>query len=115
MSLSRDVRRHRRELLRARIQLVWADAGGLDHRAVGRCRDVSISGLRLEVDQPIPLRTLVTFRVESPAFEGSATVRHCTRVGFGWVCGLEFSCGLRWRFASPAAAGGKQDQDERVA
>jgi hypothetical protein len=92
-----DLRRHARELLNARVQLIATDPGGVARYFPGRCVDVSESGIRVELRDRLETRSYVSFQLESPRFGGSGSVRHETRSRMGWEYGLEFSGGLKWR------------------
>lgn len=63
----------------------------------GSTVDISESGIRLEVREPIEQRTYVTLQCSALGVHGSASVRSCTRQGTKFVLGLEFSGGLRWK------------------
>ena len=91
------LRRHNRLEVRAPIQLIWKDRNGNDKFTYAYTLDVSESGLRAEVPEPLPERSYVTFRAESLALQGAASVRSCHRQGLKHVVGLEFSGGMKWR------------------
>ncbi|MBM3810668.1 MAG: PilZ domain-containing protein [Acidimicrobiia bacterium] len=103
MSIRRDLRRHKREILEARVSLSWTDPLGVTRFALGRGLDISSSGMRLELDEPIPARTYVNFKLVGIRFEGSGSVRHCRRIGMRHQVGLEFTGGLQWRFTNLTA------------
>ena len=64
--------------------------------AKGKCVDISERGLRVVVEENVPLRSYVQFWVERIGVHGSGSVRYVTRKGFRYVLGLEFSGNLRW-------------------
>jgi hypothetical protein len=82
------------------VQAVWTDATGNSRHLVGRCVDVSEVGISVELKERIEPRSSVNFQVDAPRFGGAALVRHCTRSKLGWHCGMEFTGGLRWKFAT---------------
>jgi hypothetical protein len=63
----------------------------------GSTTDISESGIRLEVREPIDKQTYVTLQCPTLGLHGTASVRTCTRKGTKFVVGLEFSGGLRWK------------------
>ena len=96
MRKQHGMRRSPRSPLGARIRVTWQGERGYPKVAHGRCIDISETGLGVELDEPIPLRSYVQFRIEKVKFEGSASVRY-----LGWSrmkrhVGLEFSGTLRW-------------------
>jgi hypothetical protein len=99
VSFRKDLRRHRRELLNAKVRVAWTDATGRNRYETGRCRDISESGMRIDLPCAIDTRILVSVRVDSPVLHGSGSVRHALRHGLAWTIGVEFVGALRWRFA----------------
>ena len=77
------------------IRLAWTS--NFDKYAMGECVDISRTGLRMLISDPIPLRTSVCFKADCLAFGGSGTVRFCKRLKGRYVVGLDFSGGLTWR------------------
>src|ERR1022692_811498 len=92
------------------IRLAWTS--NFDKYAMGECVDISRTGLRMLISDPIPVRTSVCFKADCLAFGGSGTVRFCKRLkGRRRICpsifckrlkgryvvGLDFSGGLTWR------------------
>lgn len=92
-----DLRRHTRSTRSAPIQLVWKNRQGIDGFLTGRIIDVSESGIRVEVSDPLEKQTYVTLQAASLGLHGSASVRTCARKGMKYVVGLEFSAGLKWK------------------
>ncbi len=97
MSREGDLRRHARAEKSATIQLVWQDRQGVDRFVNGRSLDVSPSGMRAEVSQPIDKQTYVSLQCAALGLQGTASVRSCTRKGAKYIVGLEFSGGLQWK------------------
>lgn len=96
MRKQHGMRRSPRLPLGARVRVTWQDERGDPKVANGRCSDISETGLGVELDEPIPLRSYVQFRIKDIKFEGSGSVRY-----LGWCrmkrhVGLEFSGTLRW-------------------
>jgi hypothetical protein len=92
-----DLRRHARADKSAPLQLIWKDRQGLDRFINGRIIDISESGIRVEVAEPLEKRTYVTLQSASLGLHGSASVRSCARKGMKYLVGLEFSAGLKWK------------------
>jgi PilZ domain len=63
---------------------------------MGVCVDISQTGMRLLISDPIPVRTTVCFKSDSLELSGSGTVRHYKRQNAKYVIGLEFGEGLKW-------------------
>jgi len=92
-----ELRRHTRAEASSPVQLVWKDRGGQDRYVSGRSLDISPSGMRIEISQPIEKQTYVTLQCAPLALHGTASVRTCARKGTKYVVGLEFSGGLQWK------------------
>jgi hypothetical protein len=97
MSHEGELRRHAREEASSPIQLVWKDRNGADRYVNGRSLNVSPSGMRIEIPEPIDKGTYVTMQCAALGLHGTASVRCCTRKGMKYVVGLEFSGGLQWK------------------
>lgn len=97
MTQKGDLRRHARSTRSAPIQLVWKSRQGVDGFLTGRIIDVSESGVRVEVSDPLEKQTYVTLQASSLGLHGSASVRSCTRKGMKYLVGLEFSAGMKWK------------------
>jgi hypothetical protein len=63
--------------------------------AHGKCFDVSRAGLRIEVPEMIPIRSVVWLQADRIRFSGSATVKHVVRAGAKYLLGLELSQAVR--------------------
>jgi hypothetical protein len=87
----KEGRRHRRIPYAGPIRLSWSDPSGNPRFAMGKCIEVSESGLRVEVPANIPERTILQLNAERIKFAGSSTVRHTERHGAKYILGLELS------------------------
>jgi hypothetical protein len=96
MAQAGDLRRHNRSDKSAPVQIIWKDRQGEDKFVSGRVVNVSESGLRVEVSEPLEKQTYVTLQAPGLGLHGSASVRTCARKGMKYIVGLEFSGGLRW-------------------
>ena len=76
---------------------MWKGRDGDDRYAYARTLDVSETGLRIQVPEPVPERSYVIFRGDSLALHGTASVRSCQLKGVKYVVGLEFSTGMKWK------------------
>ena len=91
------MRRHGRTDVRALVQLMWKDRDGNEKFTNAYSLDVSESGMRAEVPEPVPERSYVIIRADKLALHGSASVRSCSRKGTKYVVGLEFSAGMKFK------------------
>ena len=97
------LRRQTRVPLNARVKLLWTGDNGEPCFCVATAVNISESGLRLESNHAVPLRSYVNFQVEGTDVKGSASVRSCQHQGMKFCIGLEFTGGLRWTPDSGAA------------
>jgi hypothetical protein len=91
-----NLRREERTAVNLPVLLVWADSHGGERCLWGRCTNVSESGLRLQLHNPVPTRLYVNFRIDLLRLNGSGSVRYCRREGDTFATGIEFSGGLKW-------------------
>ncbi len=103
MEKNNGTRHSGRVPIKAQVRLAWHDEHDINRYAQGRCLNISMTGLRMEVSDTIPVGTYVSFRIESLRFGGSASVRNVNRRGVRQSIGLEFSGGLRWMSGEEAA------------
>jgi PilZ domain len=99
-----DLRREERQNCSQPVAIMWRDASGDDKFMNAPVRDISESGLGVEILEPVPVRSLVTLRANKLGIHGSASVRHCAREGLQYRIGVEFTGGFRWRPAEEEAA-----------
>ena len=92
-----ELRRHVRAAKSSPVQIVWKDRQGTDKFVQGRIVDVSESGIRVEITEPLEKQTYVTLQSPRLGLHGTASVRSCTRKGLKYAVGLEFSAGLQWK------------------
>jgi hypothetical protein len=98
----RDRRRAIRYQCSADVRLAWTS--NFDTYLAGKCVDISRTGFRILIAHPIPDRTCVSFKSDSLALAGSATVRFCKRQTGKYVIGLNFEGGVAWRSTDPSAS-----------
>ena len=104
MSSKGTLRRHERTTECAPVQVMWKDRSGGDKYANARALDISESGMRIEVPEPLQERSYVTLRSDKLKLNGTASVRTCIRNGNRYWIGLEFSVGMKWKPPQPEAA-----------
>jgi len=97
MSQQGELRRHWRSIKSAPASIIWNESRGGDKFINGRTVNVSESGIRIEVTEPIEKQTYVTLQCSALGLHGRASVRSCARKGGKYLLGLEFSAGLHWR------------------
>jgi hypothetical protein len=85
------IRSGERKLYNGVVFLSWQDRQGENRSVRGRCVDISPSGAKVQTTEPLEVRSTVSVRGENHGFFGTATVRHCSRVGAKYMVGLEFS------------------------
>ena len=90
-----DNRREDNRLLCAEIvQLAWQDATGRQRRCVANLEDISLAGLCLQLENPIPAGTPVAMEYGDGELVG--TVRYCRFQECGYFLGIELLDGCRW-------------------
>ncbi len=104
MSSKGTLRRHERTEQSATVQIMWKDRNGGDKYANARALDISESGMRIEVPEPLAERSYVAIRADKLKLNGTASVRTCLRNGNRYWVGLEFSVGMKWKQPEPDAA-----------
>jgi len=76
------------------VDVLWKDKGGRTRRTVANLEDISISGACIQVDQPVPLQTIL--KMSFPKGELQGRVRYCVFREIGYFLGIEFEPGCRW-------------------
>jgi hypothetical protein len=76
------------------IDVRWKDKRGSLRRAVANLEDISLSGMCLQMDAPIPRETLLRIAHAKTRFQ--ARVRYCVFRETGYYVGVEFEPGCRW-------------------
>jgi hypothetical protein len=90
-----EKRRYERVAYNGPIRISWESERGEVMYAQGKCVDVSEAGLRIEVPEPVPVRTYITLRADRINVSGRASVRSVDRRGTRFVLGLELSQEIR--------------------
>ncbi|HEY1950961.1 MAG TPA: hypothetical protein VGG97_28370 [Bryobacteraceae bacterium] len=76
------------------VQLVWDDPSGRQRRSVANLEDISLSGLCLQVENPIPTGTPIAMEYGDGELVG--TIRYCRFQEWGYFLGIELLDGCRW-------------------
>jgi hypothetical protein len=76
------------------VKIEWLDKCGVAHSAVANLEDISSSGACLQMEEDVPLQSVVKITHEKGAFEGK--VRYCLFKDIGYFLGVEFEPGQRW-------------------
>ena len=84
-------REHERLPYGGPVRISWEDEQGLVRYAHAKCLDISEDGLRIEVAEPIPVRSRLLLRADRINFSGSATVRSIAWRGCKYILGLSLS------------------------
>jgi hypothetical protein len=61
---------------------------------VANLEDISLSGACLQLEEDVPLQSIVTMTHEKATYEGR--VRYCIFKDIGYFLGVEFEPGYRW-------------------
>jgi hypothetical protein len=99
MLVSRNSRKCERTLSDALVKLKWTGASGEPHFASGKVLDCSESGVRIEIAEPIQIRSYVTLdapELNRAGWSGWGSVRYCLPRRSKYVIGFELSEGARW-------------------
>jgi hypothetical protein len=83
-----ESRRQRQFTKLAPVYIVWNDRWGVDKYIHGRAVEISDSGIRIEVPEPIEEHNYVTL-CSAQGQHGTALVRSCIRKGVKYVLALE--------------------------
>jgi hypothetical protein len=76
------------------VDVRWRDKGGQSKRLIANLEDISLSGACLQVDNAIPMGSLV--RITYPKGEFSGVVRYCHFREIGYFVGIQFEPGCKW-------------------
>jgi len=76
------------------VDVRWKDKTGRVRKAVANLEDISLSGVCLQLDAPIPIDTNLEIRHDRAEFQGS--VRYCLFREIGYFLGVQFAPGYKW-------------------
>ena len=100
-----DLRRQIRQYCGQPVGIMWRDTTGDDKFMNAPVRDISESGVGLQIPEPVAVRSFVTLCAEKLGIHGRASVRHCTRQGLNYFIGVEFTGGFKWHPSADAPTG----------
>ncbi len=76
------------------VNIQWKEPSGKVRCAVANLEDISLSGACLQLDQPIPLKTIL--RISYPKGQLVGFVRYCVYRDIGYFMGVQFQEGSTW-------------------
>lgn len=76
------------------VKIEWRDKAGEEHVAVANLEDISLSGACLQMEEDVPLQSMVKITHEKGTLQGR--VRYCVFKDIGYFLGVEFDPGYRW-------------------
>ncbi len=76
------------------VDVHWVDHTGSSRTALANLEDISLSGVCLQMDDPVPLSTAL--RICHPKGEFQGSVRYCLFRDIGYFLGVEFEPGCSW-------------------
>ena len=91
-----EVRKHRRYPIQGTMHLLWQDGSGREKLSVGKLVDVSVMGIRMRTDEPIPVRSYLICNDPRLGIRGRGSVRHCSYLRGKYEIGVEFNGGTGW-------------------
>ena len=83
----------RQEFLDDKVKLQWEDATGTLSQCTGTLCDLSVSGVRIEVEHPIRLQTPVGLTLRGAELRGK--VQYCTQTRTSFMLGVAFGMDSR--------------------
>lgn len=94
---ARNQRRHTRRTFTVAVQVAWQDRNRIEKVAVTRSFDLSETGMRFELPEPLEMRSDVMLRAAKIGLQTRAVVRFCEPKGFKYAVGVEFAGRYRWQ------------------
>ena len=76
------------------VNLEWVDGKGRPQHTVANLEDISALGACIQVEDEIPLRTLIRMKVLDQEYLGE--IRYCVFREFGFFLGVQFESGVKW-------------------
>ncbi len=76
------------------VDVSWRDTHGRQRKAMANLEDISISGVCLQLDIPLPLNTRL--HILHPRGEFQGNVRYCLYREIGYFLGVQFAPGCAW-------------------
>jgi hypothetical protein len=107
-----NTRRHTRFPLQAPLRVLWHDGNGRERVSNAKLVDVSVAGLKLRLDEPIPVRSLLLCNDQRLGIRGSGAVRYCVMVKGKYEIGVEFTGGTGWHEPEPVETAATGEAEE---
>ena len=76
------------------VRVCWKDLRGKRHRASALLEDISLSGVCLQTETPLPVGAQIHWRTPKQEFTG--TVRYCEYREIGYFVGIKLDAGSKW-------------------
>lgn len=76
------------------ITIEYKDKRGKVQKMVANLEDISQSGICIQTEEELPLRSII--RVLTPKGELEGEVRYCVFRDIGYFVGVQFEAGTRW-------------------
>ena len=92
----KERRRADRSSKTGKVTISWT-LDGRERVAQAELVDLSATGIRFCLRDPLPIGTAIRFRVDPMHLHGSAKVRHYVQKGLRYTVGAEFLGGLVWK------------------
>ena len=89
-----ETRAHARMLCSDLVEVFYRDETGHPRRAMANLEDISLSGICIQVDKPIPLDTVVHISHRKGTFQGN--VRYCLFREIGYFLGVQLAPDCQW-------------------
>ena len=89
-------RRHLRYALNSSIRLLWHDAEGAERIFSAKVVEVSISGVKLQLQHALPARSFIVCNDRKLGVAGAGAIRYCIMVRGKYEIGVEFTGGMGW-------------------
>ena len=86
-------RNDKRMLCAELVEVLW-EQGGRHCRRIANLEDISLSGICLHVEKPIPAGTRITMRYGDGQLFGS--IRYCVFREIGYFLGIQLEADCRW-------------------
>jgi hypothetical protein len=76
------------------VQMIWHDEMGRERRRIANLEDISLTGVCLQVEQPMAAGTTVAVQYGDGELLG--IIRYCRHQDTGYFLGVELAEGSRW-------------------
>lgn len=93
----RNTRKEPRHPVEGPLRIRWEDHESRERMCIARLLNISRSGLHLEVDETIPVRTMIFCNDPKQGIAGGGVVRYCNSAKGNYHIGVEFSNGTGWK------------------